>query len=110
MLTVYKYQFTVDLLSLLAIGASKLALLAFHLRITPQPRQRFTCYGLMGICAAWTVAAMVVVGIRCGNYHGGSSTGGSRCIDYVCPNDGAELLNQADQDFQADEMDRYRSR
>ena len=57
-------------------------MLAFHLRITPQPKQRLVCHVLMGVCAAWAVAAMSVVGVRCGKHVEGSSAGG-RCIDYV---------------------------
>ncbi|KAK5136331.1 hypothetical protein LTR08_003704 [Meristemomyces frigidus] len=57
LVTEIQYQLAIDLLSLLAIAVSKAAMLAFHLRITPQRNTRLACYILTG-AAGWTGIAL----------------------------------------------------
>lgn len=67
---------------MLVMGLSKACMLLFHLRITPHRVQRVTCYALIGVCALWTIAAMVAVGFRCGADQS-YLLAGSNCFQFV---------------------------
>jgi len=72
----------VELLCLIAIGFSKIAMVCFFLRITPQRTQRLVCYALVTACAAWTIAVVAAAATRCDDVNPLEILGRS-CDDYV---------------------------
>lgn len=77
-----QYEYTAELLCLVAIGFSKVAMLCFFLRITPQRTQRLLCYALVATCAAWTIAVVATAATRCRNDNAHELLG-EDCDDYV---------------------------
>lgn len=77
-----QYEYAVELLCLLAIGFSKVAMLCFFLRITPQRTQRLACYALVATSAAWTIAVVATAATRCDNANAHELLG-KACDDYV---------------------------
>lgn len=76
----------------MSISFSKLSILAFYLRVSPDQAFRRAVYALVAVVCAYTVAYMLVIVFRCAPVAAGwdldvlyDPARGASCIEYLVP-------------------------
>lgn len=72
-----------NLLYVITVATTKIAVIAFLLRLTPVRLQRYYLKSLSWVVLVWTIAFMIAVALSCDTTQPKSRLGGS-CTRYVC--------------------------
>lgn len=59
------YYYAGEIFYILSLGISKISILFFYLRVFPAKELRMQIYGLMALCAVYTIAFTIVTTIQC---------------------------------------------
>ncbi|KAI1615347.1 hypothetical protein EDD36DRAFT_186931 [Exophiala viscosa] len=87
-----KAMYTANILQIIVLAAAKASVTYLIIAINPSRKLVYSCYGILGLVGAWTIASVFALAFQCSPPHPWNSKGNT-CVDRFAMNVGIQALN-----------------
>jgi len=92
LLMILQAMYTANILLIVVLAAAKASVTHLIIAINPSRKLVYSCYGVLGLVGAWTIASIFALAFQCDLPHTWNSKGNT-CVDRFAMNVGVHALN-----------------